>query len=393
MFLDTAWSIGARLCREAIWDGDRCNWLGDAMELVSNEWRVVHKSCGPDLYSGTSGIALFLARLHRYRPDPLLALTARGAVGHALSRIGQIPESRRTAFYTGWLGIAWALLQTGELLDEPAWIAGADRMIASQLGRESERHATDIIGGIAGSVTVLLAIWRRTWRDALLQDAIRHGESLLRLANRDGDAMSWTTLNPARRNPTRDLTGYSHGTAGIALALLELAAITGREDFREGAYAGFRYERRWYSPRHLNWPDFRSDPPAYSLTWCHGAPGIGLSRLRAYELTGDPEILLEAGAAIQGAYRTAIDNYSLCHGLGGNAETFLLASLILGNPKCRALANSIGQRRIENAGAPWPCGVPGGGESPNLMIGLAGIGYFYLRLHDPAAVPSVLLVV
>jgi hypothetical protein len=41
---------------------------------------------------------------------------------------------------------------------------------------------------------------------------------------------------------------------------------------------------------------------------------------------------------------------------------------------------------------PWPCGVPGGGESPSLMLGLAGIGHFYLRLYDPASVPSVLLV-
>jgi len=31
-----------------------------------------------------------------------------------------------------------------------------------------------------------------------------------------------------------------------------------------------------------------------------------------------------------------------------------------------------------------------GGETPNLMLGTAGIGYFYLRLYDSAAVPSVL---
>ena len=40
---------------------------------------------------------------------------------------------------------------------------------------------------------------------------------------------------------------------------------------------------------------------------------------------------------------------------------------------------------------PWPCGVMSGGETPNLMLGTAGIGYFYLRLYDAAAVPSVLL--
>jgi lantibiotic modifying enzyme len=34
----------------------------------------------------------------------------------------------------------------------------------------------------------------------------------------------------------------------------------------------------------------------------------------------------------------------------------------------------------------------GGGETPNLMLGLAGIGYFYLRLYDPVKYPSVLII-
>jgi lantibiotic biosynthesis protein len=32
-----------------------------------------------------------------------------------------------------------------------------------------------------------------------------------------------------------------------------------------------------------------------------------------------------------------------------------------------------------------------GGETPGLMLGLAGIGYSYLRLCDPA-IPSILIV-
>jgi lantibiotic modifying enzyme len=39
------------------------------------------------------------------------------------------------------------------------------------------------------------------------------------------------------------------------------------------------------------------DPFSYATAWCHGAPEIGLSRLRSYEITGDetiqyPSILL-----------------------------------------------------------------------------------------------------
>jgi lantibiotic modifying enzyme len=202
-----------------------------------------------------------------------------------------------------------------------------------------------------------------------------------------------------------DLTGYSHGAAGIALALLELFARTGDERFREAALGGFAYERRHFSAEQQNWPDFRSfasptpERLGYSMAWCHGAPGIGLSRLRALALTGDLTYRREAEAALSATYRalavpTAADGYSLCHGLGGNAELFLVAAEILGEERYRAVAESVGDRGIQTVHQhrnPWPCGVLSGGETPNLMLGTAGIGYFYLRLHDSARVPSALV--
>jgi len=76
--------------------------------------------------------------------------------------------------------------------------------------------------------------------------------------------------------------------------------------------------------------------------------------------------------------------------LAGNAELLLLARDVAG----RAASSSperlgaLGRERYDETHTPWPCGVPGGGEAPNLMLGTAGIGYSYLRLYDPARVPS-----
>ena len=89
------------------------------------------------------------------------------------------------------------------------------------------------------------------------------------------------------------------------------------------------------------------------------------------------------------------ENYSLCHGLGGNAELFLAAADLLGDERYRGVAEAVGDRGIQSVFVqrnPWPCGVLSEGETPNLMIGTAGIGYFYLRLYDSRAVPSVLLI-
>ena len=139
------------------------------------------------------------------------------------------------------------------------------------------------------------------------------------------------------------------------------------------------------------------------MAWCHGAPGIGLSRLRAWRLTGDPARLAEAKAALATTVR-ALEaglagpgyGFSLCHGDAGNAELPLLAAEVLGEPGLALTAERVGWAGIERFGAPglpWPCGVPNGGETPGLMLGLAGIGHFYLRLYDPQAAPSVLLLV
>ncbi len=405
-FLDVAWSIGMRLCRDAIWDGNRCNWLGDSMEAHAGEWKVAHKSFGPDLYSGTTGIALFLARLHRLRPDAVLAQTARGAIAQALSRADDIPPEYRHALYSGWVGIALTLLDASQLLED-SWLKHeALRLVDGQLGHEIDPMSLDVISGAAGAIAGLFAIDRRLGGDRYLDEARRLGEHLLTHAHRDDDAWSWTTMPPMGPQDHKDLAGYSHGAAGIALSLLELFIRTDDTRFQEGALGGFAYERRHFSVEQQNWPDFRSfsspnpQQPGYSLAWCHGAPGIGLSRLRAFELTKDETYRREAESAIAGTYRpltigSPADGYSLCHGLAGNADLFIAAAGTLGEERYRTVAESVGDRGIQSVHLnrnPWPCGVLSGGESPNLMLGTAGIGHFYLRLYDSSAVPSVLLV-
>jgi len=405
-FLDAAWSIAMRLCRDAIWDGNRCNWLGDSMEPYGGDWKVAHKSFGPELYAGTSGIALFLAHVYRFRPDAIVAETARGALRQALSRADDIPVEVRHGLYSGWVGIALALLDTAHCLNEPSWSHEAVQLVDAQLGHELNDLSLDVISGAAGAILGLCAIDRRIGTPRYLNEARRMGEHLLAQAHRDGDAWSWTTMPAMGPDPQLDLAGFSHGTAGIGVALLELFARTQDNRFKEGALGAFAYERRHFSEEQQNWPDFRSFGSStpqqwgYSIAWCHGAPGIGLSRIRAFALTGDETMRHEAEHALAGTWRplttpNAADNYSLCHGLGGNAELFLLAADAFGDARYRAVAESVGDRGLQvahYARNPWPCGVLSGGESPALLLGTAGIGYFYLRLYDSHAVPSVLLV-
>jgi lantibiotic modifying enzyme len=403
-FREQASSIARRICRDAIWSDGSCNWIGPSMDSW-NMWDVRQKSFGPDLYSGTSGVALFLGAVAQTDDELLIRKTSLGAAHHAWKHAANLGSVLHAAVYSGTLGIAWALIQVGELLHEPTW---QDRalVLLDCLHTDVEYPGTDVMSGYAGAIPLLLKLAHRYDRLAWVELAVRWGDQLERKAVRSEEGWSWRTLELPPQIEQKNLTGFSHGTAGIGWALLELFAVTRETRFKTAADEAFRYERTHYSAEAENWPDFREflRPAGSSTTfgkaWCHGAPGIALSRLRAWRLTGNPQAREEAETALRTTKRTlqapaAFESgFSLCHGCAGNADVLLEADRLLTAPDLRKLAEQVGQVGIEQfelPRLPWPCGLPGAGESANLMLGTAGIGYFYLRLADPA-VPSVLMI-
>ncbi len=404
-FFENAFAIARRIVRDAIWSNGACNWLGPSIDSL-NMWDIRQKSFGPDLYSGTSGVAVFLASVAQLANEPLIRRTAEGAARHAYQHADDFPPALRIGVYSGTIGIARALIQVGDLLDNSAWqeqgIALLDR-----IDGEVADAGLDVMSGYAGAVPVLLGLSRRYARPAWVELALRWGDQLERTAAKSAEGWSWKTIELPGRTAGKNLTGFSHGTAGIGWAFCELFGATGELRFRNAADEAFRYELTHYSAENQNWPDFRDflrppgseAAPAFGMAWCHGAPGIGLSRLRALQLTASPQARLEAEIAVQTTKRTlesrdaAKAGFSLCHGCAGNADVLLEADRDLGIPGLRKLAEAIGYEgfeRFESQRLPWPCGLPGAGETTSLMLGTAGIGYFYLRLANPKT-PTLLM--
>ena len=401
-FLEAADAIGARLCRDALWAGDRCNWLGDAMEFVESRWQVVHRTFGPDLYGGTSGIALFLAYLFHCTQEKAFKKASMAAARCALAQLEAFPMHANFGFYSGSTGVAYALAEIGKLLNIEQF-AHRSLQILEALPSRDVAQSWDVVSGSAGLIPALLKLHGGYNQDFLLETVLRHGDMLLGKANRSNEGWSWSTIQESGQ---KDLTGLSHGTAGIAWAFLELHKKFAEQRFLDAAEQALRYERRWYDPQQENWPDFRSQtettPVSYGVAWCHGAPGIGLSRIRAYQISHDMTCKAEAEAAVrtttkvlQAAVQSGQGNYSLCHGHAGNTELLVYAGTALEDESCAQTVARVaedGLQKYHLARNPWPCGVLNAGETPNLMLGLSGIGYFYLRLYAPKTVPSILLV-
>jgi lantibiotic modifying enzyme len=367
-------------------------------------WDIRQRSFGPDLYSGTSGVALFLASAARIENEPLIRKTAEGAANHAHKHALDSPASR-IGIYSGTLGIAWSLICVGELLGSAEWQERGAGLL-DEIDFQAPGAGLDVMSGYAGAIPALLSLSRPLARPTLAEAAVRWGERLENAAVRGPEGWSWKTIDAPVGANGRNLTGFSHGAAGIGWAFAELFAATGESRFQAAGEEAFRYERAFYSPELQNWPDFRAylrppgSPPAYGMAWCHGAPGIALSRLRAWRLTGSVEARKEAEIAAQTTRRAlessdaANAGFSLCHGCAGNADVLLDASRYLNAPDLRELAEKVADRGIEQFEAqrlPWPCGIPGAGETSCLMLGAAGVGYFYLRLAH-LETPSVLMI-
>lgn len=404
-YLQAADRIGRQLCRDAIWAGERCNWLGWSLEPVGGTFRPVYRALGPGLYSGVAGVALFLAELCRYTRDRQQEAVRDGAIRQMLSRRAQLEALPFMGHYAGLAGVGHTLTRLGELTgDERLVETGLDILGAPDAVRPGPAQL-DIVSGAAGAIPALIDAAQRYHRHALLEKAVRHGELLLRTVVETQEGSSWPTLDGCHRN----LLGLSHGTAGIACALLELHRVHADARLLATARDALRYERHHFQPKQGNWPDFRTFPgtppsqPQFMVAWCHGAGGIGLSRLRMLELLpGETGLLSELDVAQRTAsawlampHMPGTGDFTLCHGMAGNADFLLQVGMHFQRPDIHQNAERVGQLGIEvyqRANLPWPCGVPGAGETPGLMVGTAGIGHFFLRLHEPERVPSVLYV-
>lgn len=408
-FLEAANVIGNQISADAIWDKNRCNWIGASLEFLNQEWILIERALPADFYSGTSGISFFLAKLYQNTGEKTQRMTAVGAARQALSRLEDISAANNLGFFAGKVGIAYMLLQLGLILQIEEFCDHSLKILQTTTNQPLDSVSGDVIAGAAGAIPVLLAAYKNlSAQDELLAAAINLGDQIIAQAEKFPAGWSWRTTNETN---SPNLTGLAHGAAGYAWALLELYRATGFEKFRFAARKGLDYERLWYNPLAKNWADLRT-PPTFNSTsgdfvcstaWCHGAPGIGLVRLRAFEILNEFSCLEEAEIAVLTTENTlrkpeqlAQTNYSLCHGIGGNAELLLMSlnTNLEGRENRKSLLEKIGDYGIDNflsKNFSWLTGV-NGGTTPGLMLGTAGIGYFYLRLWNPQAVGSILLI-
>ncbi|HKX31357.1 MAG TPA: type 2 lanthipeptide synthetase LanM, partial [Blastocatellia bacterium] len=392
--LQAAGRIGDRLERIAVRDQAGAAWLG-LTAVSQRNWSLA--PLGVDLYDGLPGVILFLAYLGAGTAEDRYAALARAALTPLLQQLERT-RSSLTAIggFNGWGGLIYTLMHLGTLWKDQALIDLAEESVGAVPDLIEQDQDYDVIAGSAGCIGALLGFYQCTGSPRSLAAAIQCGEHLVTSSRPLQVGRGWH----GRSLGGVALTGFSHGNAGFAWALLRLAALTGRESYRAVALEALAYERSLFTPTG-GWPDLRRfdrpaspDAPGPSITaWCHGAPGIGLGRLGMLPWLDDGDIRAEIQAALEITLSRGFgQNHSLCHGDLGNIELLLAARAVLGDPELEPQIerwSAVILESLEHQGT--RCGVPLEIETPGLMTGLAGIGYGLLRLAEPSRFPSVLM--
>ena len=400
-FLQEACTIGKRLDALGFKNGAEMSWLGIGMVREIDEktiWSVQELSPNR-LYDGTPGIVLFLSYLGMLTENSKYTAMARSTLSTIEKLVYQLlhPDPalqvrtrhvQAIGAFEGLGSLIYLFSHLGVLWRDSCYISLAEELVEILDSFIEQDEHLDIIAGSAGCLISLLSLYQVSPQPQTLATATQCGDHLLAHARQMPEGIGWDTFEPGNALP-----GFSHGVAGIALSLLRLAAVSQEERFHQAAIQAIVYERSLFDAEHRNWPRvLRQHDKDFPVTWCHGAPGIGLGRLAALEYIDDEQIRQEIDIALDTTLKLGFgNNQSICHGDLGNLETILMATQVLNEPAYREDLKRLSAlifNGIQEHG--WVTGVPLGVETPGLMTGLAGIGYQLLRLAEPERVPSVL---
>jgi type 2 lantibiotic biosynthesis protein LanM len=350
-----------------------------------------------NLYGGTCGVALFLAAAERFAPGSGYAELALAALRPLQSMMERRPD--RLAGIMGIGGasglgsVAYSLLHVSRLLDDPALLEDA-RRVADLITEDqiASDRVLDVIGGVAGALLSLLALYEAGPDRRILERAVACGGHLIEARTpTDVGLRAWVTDEGLRT------TGFSHGTAGIAYALLRLYEHTRDARFFEAAEEAVAYEDTQYSPENRNWVDI-AEPgePGYRWQWCRGAPGIGLARLGGLGVLDTEQVREDIDLAVQTTIEFGVQGADHpCCGNLGRAELLLTAGRRLARPELEEAARTNAWRVVSRAertgGFLLHPLLPRQVDNPGFFQGKAGIGYGLLRMARPGMLPSVLL--
>ncbi|KAJ8764656.1 hypothetical protein K2173_007743 [Erythroxylum novogranatense] len=199
--------------------------------------------------------------------------------------------------------------------------------------------------------------------------------------------------------------GAAHGLAGIMYVLMDMGL---KPDEMEDVKDTLRYmiSNRFPSG---NYPSSEGSESDRLVHWCHGAPGVALTLVKAAQVTvsdlrialsidwkkqmddgdkvfGDKEFLQAAADAGEVVWnRGLLKRVGICHGISGNAYVFLSLYRLTGKVEYLYRTKAFASFLLDRAQKLILEGKMHGGDCPYSMFeGVAGMAYLFLDMIEPS---------
>lgn len=292
------------------------------VELDNGHWNL--RSGGIYLYDGISGIVLFLAKyLHDFEEKNAsaeeiyhLAVLRLKAYTDEIHKKQIYDKNLLTGIVNGESSVVYTYLYLFKLTGKRVWMIYAEKHFSIIERVWKEDSQLDYLSGNAGAIVVAVMLYKETGNLKYYEIAADMEKDLWKKGQETGNGYGWRL-----KGTDGPLAGMSHGNSGFLMAYAALYECNHKAEYADKIQLLLRYEDSLYSEKAGNWKDLReSSGESFMNAWCHGAPGILLSRMKLEELfPEDMQIKKDRlNAADSLFYGEQDEKICLCHGMSGN---------------------------------------------------------------------------
>lgn len=406
--LDSAIQIGEYLISESICEKGLIYWLSWKRKKLNKKNKEPKYDFFPtnDFYSGNSGVAYFFLNLYKATSNDKYIEVCEKALDWSIYNMkkGRI----KSGFYNGDYGVYLTASNFMKIRQTTKYKSIIDESLKNI---KIDINNYDIISGHSGSILALLEIINDDVISVPKTLLKKHVEYLLNGIKFRNNLLAF------EQDYEYPLSGFSHGQSGISYVFTELAYLTRNEWLYSISDSLYKYEDVFKEKNTCNYKDTRSylhfqdnfnelslkevkdglSKKAIMFGWCHGFPGIAMSRLNYYYRTGDENYLKQVEGFVD-FYKKNFElinggNIScLCHGDVGNIELLLQYAYLHKDDELIRLVRNHSLKiftKLKKNGF-----INNENKYPNdfsIMGGVAGIGYYFLRLFSPNNFQSILL--
>ncbi|KAG7189671.1 hypothetical protein KM043_017343 [Ampulex compressa] len=292
--------------------------LLNRLELNQDAWR---NTGDYSIYTGEAGIAYMFFKYGEYFNETAYINKATQLLERS---VNQHKKTRKITFLTGIAGpiaLAAVVLHSQAKYEDSVNMISMLKSLSAKILKGGDEFYDELLYGRAGYLYSLLYVKFHIPQVAIEDKLISQiATCIIRSGQLHPDAKN--SLMYSWHN--KEYVGAAHGLAGILYVLLQAREYLTKAQLEQDVLSAVRNLQKLRFPSG-NFISSIGSQTDRLVQWCHGAPGMTALFCLAFKVYNEPKFLETAIECGEVVWERGIlqKGYGLCHGVAGNAYSFL----------------------------------------------------------------------